>query len=67
MEMHIFFSHGDTEAQTKEIIFTKPYSQDFPGGLMAKNLPENAGDTGSIPALGRFHILWGTGCMCHND
>ena len=52
----LFFSHRDTEAQTKEIIFTKPFSQDFPGGLMVKNLPENAGDTGSIPALGRFHI-----------
>ena len=50
-----FFSHGDTEAQTKEIIFTKPYSQNFPGGLKVKNLPENAEDTGSIPVLGRFH------------
>ena len=45
MEMHFFFSHRDTEAQTKEIIFTKPFSQDFPGGLMVKNLPENAGNT----------------------
>ena len=25
----------------------------FPGGLVVKNLPANAGDTGSIPGLGR--------------
>jgi len=25
----------------------------FPGGLVVKNPPPNAGDTGSIPALGR--------------
>ena len=25
----------------------------FPGGSMVKNLPANAGDTGSIPGLGR--------------
>ena len=26
---------------------------------MAKNPLANAGDTGLIPGLGRFHILWG--------
>ena len=26
---------------------------------MVKNLPANAGDTGSIPGLGRFHMLQG--------
>ena len=31
--------------------------QDFPGGLVVKNPPANAGDTGSIPGLGRFHLL----------
>ena len=31
----------------------------LPGGTMAKTLPANARDTGSIPTLGRFHILWG--------
>ena len=25
---------------------------------MVKNLPANAGDTGSIPVLGRSHTLW---------
>ena len=32
---------------------------DFPGGPMVENPPINAGDTGSIAALGRFHMLWG--------
>ena len=31
----------------------------FPGGLMVKNPPANAGDTGSIPDLGRFHMPQG--------
>ena len=29
---------------------------DFPGGTVVKNLPANAGDMGSIPGLGRFHM-----------
>ena len=32
------------------------YIEDFPGGTMNKNLPDNAGDTGSIPGPGRFHV-----------
>ena len=28
----------------------------FPGGTVVKNLPANAGDTGSSPGLGRFHM-----------
>ena len=30
---------------------------DIPGGTVVKNLPANAGDTGSIPSLGRSHML----------
>ena len=30
--------------------------QDFSGGPVAKNLPANAGNTGSIPGPGRFHM-----------
>ena len=30
--------------------------QDFPGGTVVKNLPANAGDTGSSPGLGRSHM-----------
>ena len=29
----------------------------FPGGSVVKNLPANAGDTGSVPDPGRSHIL----------
>ena len=33
--------------------------EDFPGGPVVKNLPVNARDMGSIPGLGRFHMLQG--------
>ena len=29
---------------------------DFPGGAVDRNLPANAGDTGLIPSLERFHM-----------
>ena len=29
---------------------------DFPGGPVVNSLPANAGDTGSVPGLGQFHI-----------
>ena len=31
-------------------------SWDFPGGAVVKNLPANAGDTGSSPGPGRSHM-----------
>ena len=31
---------------------------DFPGGSVVKNLPANAGDTGSIPGPGDYHMPW---------
>ena len=34
----------------------KEFKQDFPGGAVVKNLPVNAGITGSIPGLGRSHM-----------
>ena len=30
----------------------------FPGGLVVKNLPANAGDTGLIPGPRRSHVPW---------
>ena len=30
----------------------------FPGGTVVENLPDNAGDTGSNPGLGRSHMPW---------
>ena len=32
---------------------------DFPGGPVVKNPLANAGDSGSIPGSGRFHMPWG--------
>ena len=32
--------------------------QDYPCGPVVKNAPTNTGDTGSIPGLGRSHMLW---------
>ena len=32
--------------------------RDFPGGIVDKNLPANAGDTGSIDSPGISHIPW---------
>ena len=29
---------------------------DFPGGTVDRNLPASAGDTESIPGLGRLHM-----------
>ena len=37
----------------------KKKQQDFSGGPVVKNLPANAGDTGSIPGLGKYHMLQG--------
>ena len=38
----------------------KKYSfQFFPGGPVVRIPPSNAGDTGSIPGLGRSHVLQG--------
>ena len=34
----------------------KNMDRDFPGGLVVKNLPANAGDKDSIPGSWRFHI-----------
>ena len=31
---------------------------DFPGDAWDRNLPDNAGDMGSIPGLGRFYMPW---------
>ena len=34
----------------------KTLSRGFPGGAAVKNLPDNAGDTGSSPGLGGSHM-----------
>ena len=37
--------------------FVENNKLDFPGSTVNKNLPANAGDTGSIPDPGRSHML----------
>ena len=39
-------------------ITLKQNYRDFLRGLLVKNLPCNAADTGSIPGLGRSHMPW---------
>ena len=34
------------------------YFEGYPCGSVVKNLPADEGDVGSIPDLGRFHMLW---------
>ena len=34
----------------------KSPEENFPGGTVDRNLPANAGDTGLIPSLERFHM-----------
>ena len=36
----------------------KKIAHDVPGGAVVKNPPANAGDTGSNPGPGRFHMPW---------
>ena len=40
--------------------------RDSPDGTADKNLPTNAGDKGSIPNLGRPHMLWAAEPVHHN-
>ena len=39
-----------------ESVCQKALGRDFTGGPVVKNLPDNAGDVGSIPGPGRSHI-----------
>ena len=45
---------------TGTIPFREQKKQDwgFPGASVVKNLPANAGGTGSIPGPGRAHLPW---------
>ena len=48
---------GDQLGKTKGIFHLKvEVNRGFPGGSIVKNLPTNAGDMGSIPGSGRFHM-----------
>ena len=43
-------------SRKSDIAVQKYWSRGFPGGAVVENLPANAGDTGSSPGLGRFHM-----------
>ena len=38
---------------------------DFSGGAVDRSPPANAGDTSSVPGLGRFPMLW-SNAVCHS-
>ena len=40
----------------KKTTQSKNAQKGFPGGAVVENLPANAGDTGSSPGLGRYHM-----------
>ena len=54
----IFISHYSHFWISKYCFITilKLWDRDFPGGTVLKNLPASAGDMGSIPDLGGFHM-----------
>ena len=54
-----FFTKTLGKPSTHSNLFNKKLS-DFPGGPVDRNLPANAGDPGSIPGPGRFHMPWAT-------
>ena len=51
--------HYLSENNPLDIFIFKMCNLDYPGGLVVRNLPANAGDIGSIPVPGRFHMPWG--------
>ena len=72
----IFFWRRHTvDQQTCEKVFNitnnqgnenQNHNEGFFGGSVVKNQPANAGDTGSVPDLGRFHMPQSTKPMSHN-
>ena len=52
-----------TNTLTHMVVYTVSHlssgrGTDLPRGPAVKNLPAKAGDTGSIPGPGRFHMPW---------
>ena len=48
-----------TKSRTLNLKINNNSSGDFPGGPVANNSPAKAGDTGSLPGLGRSPLPWG--------
>ena len=56
------FSHSNMYRGIKKVTLVIPLEishLNFPGDTVDKNLPTNAGDMGSIPGPGRFHMPQG--------
>ena len=51
---------------TNLILYKKRSTSNFPGGAAAEKPPANAGDMGSIPGLGRFHMAQSIKPLCPN-
>ena len=48
--------HGATAVENSLAVPQKVEHRAFPSGSVVKNLPASAGDGGSIPGPGRFHM-----------
>ena len=46
------------DSKTSHVLERESNKGDFHGGAVDRNPPANAGDKGSIPGPGRFHMLW---------
>ena len=54
---HVYVTLDEIIDQNFETAIKDNWGRGFPGGSVDKNLPANAGDTGSIPGPGRSHML----------
>ena len=45
------------DEQPIKLLYKNRIGKGFPGSTVGESPPANAGDTGSIPGLGRFHML----------
>ena len=54
--MFIFSFLSATFPVPMSFVLLKKQCRDFPDGPVVKNLPANAGDTGSSPGPGRSHM-----------
>ena len=48
------------------LLYLKWITGGFSGGSAVKTLPVNAGDTGLILGMGRFHMLGSNQPVCHD-
>lgn len=49
--------HASNQGNNPNKRIIKQVEMDFPGGLLVKHLPANAGTWAQFPSPGRFHML----------